>query len=472
MKTRLIAAVFFIFYTGTVQNCTIVIKNHGMEIKESTSYWDDVGYTLTSCEAACQSDSSCFGYSFDSDSGICAKSKETGTKNANSCPTCSFHSKRCGLDCSVTYTSYGNDKASENPYSTSTKSYPECETSCSSDQNCTGFGYDSSTNQCTLTEINIVEVAEYTCTTCTFSLKVCNGSIGGITATQNVITELTTLTNVVTTVNEISTTPDVTPDVIKTTERTTASKTETETSQSILTSMEDTTANDQITTLTSAESTKTTTAFTSPESTTTTTSFTSSESTTTTAFTSPESTTTTTAFTSPESITTTTTPFTSPEPRTTKTTFTSPESTITTIIPRPFPTMNQDTTSEIITTTLETDSVETTTNLDNTSSMSIYFTENNDVNGSSNLCVCHCVYDNMTSLKMRIEERKNTLKMSKDDLSSFHRRLNCAYDPRNSSKVVGGVGILVLTLILSLIIIPDILTTASRLTRKRKLKKT
>lgn len=140
-----------------------------MEIRESTSYWDDVGYTLTSCEAACQSDSSCFGYSFDSHSGKCAKSKETGTKSANSCPTCSFHSKRCGLDCSVTYTSYGNDKASENPYSTSTKSYPECETSCSSDQNCTGFGYDSLSNECTLTEINLVEVAVYVCTTCTFS---------------------------------------------------------------------------------------------------------------------------------------------------------------------------------------------------------------------------------------------------------------------------------------------------------------
>uniref|UniRef100_K1P7B0 Uncharacterized protein n=1 Tax=Magallana gigas TaxID=29159 RepID=K1P7B0_MAGGI len=68
-----------------------------MKIRESTSYWDDVGYTVTSCEAACQSDFSCFGYSFDSDGGKCAKSEETGTKNANSCPTSSFHSKQCGL---------------------------------------------------------------------------------------------------------------------------------------------------------------------------------------------------------------------------------------------------------------------------------------------------------------------------------------------------------------------------------------
>lgn len=57
--------------------CTIVIKNHGTELRESTSYWDEVNYSQTTCEAACESDSSCFGYSFDSDSGECMKSTET-----------------------------------------------------------------------------------------------------------------------------------------------------------------------------------------------------------------------------------------------------------------------------------------------------------------------------------------------------------------------------------------------------------
>lgn len=349
-------------------------------------------------------------------------------------------------DCSLTYTIYGSDTTSQNPYSSSDKTYSDCEASCSSDQNCVGFGYESSEGKCSLTEYNIIEATADPCETCSLSIKVCNGSIE--TTTQNAITELTSLTSVVTTVNEISTTPDVITDVIQTTEKITTSNSEIETSKSILSSLEDTTTYHQKTQwlfrtmnqdITSDYITTTTLRFKDT--------------------TSDISTKTTNNPPSDKYITSDIISTTSKS--TAKAT--SPKFTISTVLNE----TKLPTTISASTALSFTNAVETTTNPDGTSTMLMYYTKTNFVNGSSTLCVCHCVFDNMTSLEVRIEERKNTLKMSQEDLSSFHRRLNCAYDPRNSSKVVGGVGILVLTLILSLIIIPDILTTASRLTRKR-----
>lgn len=102
---------------------------------------------------------------------------------------------------------------------------------------------------------------------------------------------------------------------------------------------------------------------------------------------------------------------------------------------------------------------------DRLSSAAIYFPANGIVNNASTLCLCRCVYENSTSLQERLTAWKDDLKLSKRELSSYKRRMTCANDARHTSKAIGGGGIFIICFIMSLIIVPDLLTTIMRTIR-------
>ncbi|CAC5400308.1 unnamed protein product [Mytilus coruscus] len=81
---------------------------------------------------------------------------------------------------------------------------------------------------------------------------------------------------------------------------------------------------------------------------------------------------------------------------------------------------------------------------------------------SSENCLCPCdfVSKNITAemLQSRIEELKRILTVDKTSLSSFIRKYNSAKDERPSSKAIGSMGILLLTLTICFIVLIDLST--------------
>lgn len=70
-------------------------------------------------------------------------------------------------------------------------------------------------------------------------------------------------------------------------------------------------------------------------------------------------------------------------------------------------------------------------------------------------CGCFCRTTNQ-SVDELILERKKELTVNKETLSATTRKLNCAEDSRTSSKVIGSIGVLILMIVVTLLILPDL----------------
>ncbi|XP_061163314.1 uncharacterized protein LOC133172448, partial [Saccostrea echinata] len=76
------------------------------------------------------------------------------------------------------------------------------------------------------------------------------------------------------------------------------------------------------------------------------------------------------------------------------------------------------------------------------------------------ICFCPSNFTKNHSIEIWKEEMMAKLKVIKDELSVNKRKLICASDPRYSSRVVGLVGIAVLSIIGAIIVIPDLISAA------------
>ena len=72
-----------------------------------------------------------------------------------------------------------------------------------------------------------------------------------------------------------------------------------------------------------------------------------------------------------------------------------------------------------------------------------------------NGCGCFCRTTNQ-SVDELILWRKKELTVNTEALSSTTRKLNCAEDSRTSSKVIGAIGVLILMIVVTLLILPDL----------------
>lgn len=69
--------------------------NHGPGFKANNPYWTGT-LSLADCQNSCKVDMLCGGIGFDSSSSECTISGRAQSKNAKTCPSCSFYHKQCG----------------------------------------------------------------------------------------------------------------------------------------------------------------------------------------------------------------------------------------------------------------------------------------------------------------------------------------------------------------------------------------
>uniref|UniRef100_A0A8W8MD70 Apple domain-containing protein n=1 Tax=Magallana gigas TaxID=29159 RepID=A0A8W8MD70_MAGGI len=149
--------------------CSVTFVNHGPGFKANLPYWTGT-LSLADCQNSCKVDMLCGGIGFDSSSSECTISGRAQSKNAKTCPSCSFYHKQCGTDCNLNYTDYLTNEIANPFYATLTvSSFDPCLAACTSDIQCLGVGYDSSltTAQCLLSENNFPVTVS--CKTCRFS---------------------------------------------------------------------------------------------------------------------------------------------------------------------------------------------------------------------------------------------------------------------------------------------------------------
>jgi len=92
-----------------------------------------------------------------------------------------------------------------------------------------------------------------------------------------------------------------------------------------------------------------------------------------------------------------------------------------------------------------------------------------DTTGSIRTTSCNCAV--VCNLANHTSERQKhirniSLRLDKKMLSSYKRRLQCANDPRMSSKVIGYLGALQFIILALIIIVPDIIILLKHLTRR------
>ncbi|KAH9513547.1 hypothetical protein Btru_033324 [Bulinus truncatus] len=85
---------------------------------------------------------------------------------------------------------------------------------------------------------------------------------------------------------------------------------------------------------------------------------------------------------------------------------------------------------------------------------------------------CPCSYSSLGHLKLMdqtklvyLESLKRSLQVSKKDLLSHRLLLTCQQDDRTSSRVMGSIGVLILTAVFCVLIVPDIITVTCSVSR-------
>lgn len=76
--------------------CSVTFVNHGPGLKANLPYWIGT-LPLADCQNSCKVDMLCGGIGFDSSSSECTISGRAQSKNAKTCPSCSFYHKQCGI---------------------------------------------------------------------------------------------------------------------------------------------------------------------------------------------------------------------------------------------------------------------------------------------------------------------------------------------------------------------------------------
>lgn len=126
------------------------------------------------------------------------------------------------------------------------------------------------------------------------------------------------------------------------------------------------------------------------------------------------------------------------------TTTTTPSTTVTSPALSTSPDMIEWTTTEPTITT-DVDKGETTTNLVSTGNPNDY-------------CLCSCHVTNMSIIKDTIAKLQEELKVHTETLSSTIRSKTCAEDPRPSARNIGIMGVIVLSVIFSLLFLMDLIS--------------